>query len=234
MYDLAPASTAHTPIPNTEQNRCRTPRRARGSPNDANAANRSAGTTSGSVARSGNWSIVAAISEDTDTDTAPASVDCEGVDNRHDHQRGRVRAASTPSPACGRTTRPTTRLCRGRATGAPAAPAAQAPDRTVKPQLPRTCAPSARRLSDCAAATSRCAGASPKRLFPQGLRCFYFCRTIEVISLRGGGPTLESTMRHASGSSRCWCVSLPLPTERGGARQLSLRRQREAGRSTHP
>jgi len=33
--------------------------------------------------------------------------------HRHDHQRGRVRTASTASTACRPATRPTSRLCRG-------------------------------------------------------------------------------------------------------------------------
>jgi len=51
----------------------------------------------------------------------------DGVEYLHDHQQCRARTASTRSPACQPTTRPTSRLCRGPA----ASPCSMLPDEVV-------------------------------------------------------------------------------------------------------
>jgi hypothetical protein len=67
-------STAHTAMPRIVVNRCRTPRRARGSLTAVNASSRLSGTTSTLCASVWTWPVRDGMSDDAGSGAAPASM----------------------------------------------------------------------------------------------------------------------------------------------------------------
>jgi len=106
VQDRAPANTAHTAIPSTALQRCRTPRRARGSTTAASTGEQVGRDRSQVSPR--HPALVNSIRDHGQCRHGHSTrlVDDESLGNCHDRQWCRERTAPAPSPACHPTTRP--------------------------------------------------------------------------------------------------------------------------------